>query len=185
MDLSIHLTNKTGEVNNANCSIQIRNATFDTLIDSYMNNTNGGWYNFTYNTSKVGKYYCRQNCTLTGQYTSDTCDFIIQGDEKMSIAISIIIIGIAALFFVLAFAMDTKKHQALKTLFLILAMITILIGLFFAYTTSIDNGASTAIQTALFALYRVGLYAFVIFIAYIVIFYIFSIGMFMRNYSKR
>ncbi len=93
-DLSLHLTNSTGDVTGATCNIQIRNETFLVLEDSVMNEIGGGWYNFTYNTSTTGKYLCRQNCTLGTLFTAETCDFVI--DEGFNVILAIIVILVIA-----------------------------------------------------------------------------------------
>jgi len=89
--LGIHLTNRTGEVLGASCNIQIRNESYFVLEDSVMNEIEGGWYNFTYNTSDLGKYFCRQNCTQGTFYAANTCDFIIEEGIKVITAIILIL----------------------------------------------------------------------------------------------
>ncbi len=182
-DLSIHLTNRTGDVLGATCKAEIRNETYGVLDTITLNEINGGWYNATYNTSKVGKYFCKQNCTQGTFFAAETCDFVIEGDETVSITIAIIIIGTAILFFILSYTTKALQHPALKLFFLIIAMIVVLIGLNFAYINAIDNGASTNVQDLLSSLYRVGLYSFVIFMIYVVIYHVlFPVFMHFRQY---
>lgn len=169
-DLSLHLRNATGDVNGANCSIQIRNSSFNIITNDIMREINNGYYNYTYNTSRTGNYLCRQNCTQGTQYTANTCDFIIKGDEKVSIAISIIIMGMLALFIIIAINLSAREHFALKLFFLILAMLTLLLGINFAHKISIDNGLSQQIQDMLSIQYRIGIYGFFAVMAYIVIY---------------
>ena len=52
-------------------------------------------------------------------------------------------------------------------------MITVIIGLNFAYINSVDGGASSNVQNLLNSLYRVGLYSFVVFMIYVMIYYLF------------
>ena len=78
-DLNIHLTNITGEVSGALCQLQIKNESYNDILNATLNEIGGGWYNYTYNTSKTGKYFCRQNCTMGSLYAAATCDFIIVG----------------------------------------------------------------------------------------------------------
>ena len=58
-DLSVHLNNENGDVEGASCNIQIRNNSFNVLLNDVMNEKDGGWYNYTYNTSRQGIHLCR------------------------------------------------------------------------------------------------------------------------------
>lgn len=114
-DLSIHLSNSTGDVTGANCKVQIRNESFDLLENADMNEINGGWYNYTYNKSQVGKYFCRYNCTQGQLYVAETCDFIIGVDENMALGILVFIpLFIAGFLLVVSWMLDPEKYWALK-----------------------------------------------------------------------
>ena len=114
-DLSLHLKDDDGDVASASCKIQIRNESFDTLVDGDMNEIGGGWYNYTYNTSKTGVYLCRQNCTKGSLFTSGTCDFVIGVDENMSLGMVVFIpLFIAGFLLVVSWMLDSKKYWALK-----------------------------------------------------------------------
>lgn len=121
-DLGIHLSNTTSDVTGANCSIQIRNSSYGVLVDDTMNEIGGGWYNYTYNTTTLGRHYCRQNCTKGGEYTAETCDFIIGEDDKMLLGVIVLIpLFIAGFLFFLAWFLP-EKQWALKTALPLIAL---------------------------------------------------------------
>lgn len=126
-DLSIHLTNKTGEVLGANCSVQIRNDTLELKENLMMNEIGEGWYNATYNTSTVGKYFCRQNCTKGAKYVAGTCDFIIGGEQEMLFAAIVLIPLFITIFLIVLAIMIPKEYWALKVALPIM-------GAFFIFT---------------------------------------------------
>tara|TARA_Y100000310_G_scaffold43010_1_gene40163 strand:+ start:5678 stop:6340 length:663 start_codon:yes stop_codon:yes gene_type:complete len=183
--LSIYLSNLSKEINFSNCNIQIRNDSYGVILDDNYTNMGYGWYNYSYKANKTGLHFCRYNCTYDASFTADTCTFNIEGDENLGITIALIILGVAAIFLVLSFAISSKQHMAIKLLFLIVAMIVMLIGLNFAYIDSIDNGASKAVQSLLSTLYRVGIYAFILFIGYIVVYYIYVVFKHFKQYSNK
>jgi hypothetical protein len=104
-DLGIHVHNSTSSVTGADCNIQIRNETFGIILDDQMNEIGGGWYNYTYNTSRTGKYFCRQNCTSGGIYSAETCDFIIEGETMSPEAIQISLLAISFIIAIVLFIM--------------------------------------------------------------------------------
>ena len=119
-DLTIHLTNSSGEVVGANCSTQIRFKNLSIKDELKHNEINGGLYNLTYNTTKIGKYFCRTNCTLGVSYAAETCDFIIGiGDDNM-LGFIIIIPMLIAIFLLVASRFLSERLWPLK-MFLLLA----------------------------------------------------------------
>ncbi len=94
-DLSIHLSDESGDITGANCQTQIRRANF-TVKDEFTNTeVEGGWYNGTYNSSEPGIFLCRHNCTKGTDFTSGTCDFKIEDNLKVILAVIITILVIA------------------------------------------------------------------------------------------
>ncbi len=115
MDLSIHLTNKTGNVAGAVCQIEVRNESYGVIFNTTLNEIGGGWYNGTYNQSRVGKYFCRQNCTMGKSFTAGTCDFIIGVEDNMIFGMLIAIPLFIALFLlVISWMLDPEKYWAMK-----------------------------------------------------------------------
>ncbi|KKM75544.1 hypothetical protein LCGC14_1389140 [marine sediment metagenome] len=139
-DLSVHLNNENGDVLGANCSIQIRNNSFDVLVDDNMNEVNGGWYNFTYNTSKVGKHLCRTNCTKSGEFTAGNCDFIIEAIEleesNKMIFLFALMFGIALVLLVLALFKEDVTFAALSGMLFVLTAL-------FLWFNGVDLGDRT------------------------------------------
>lgn len=165
-DLSVHLTKRNvGDVTGANCSVQIRNASYDVVLDDVLRETGGGWYNYTYNTSKVGKYYCRQNCTLSGQYNAATCDFLIQGEENMYLGI--IFILIFAIIFMLWLAYYVNV-QAFKFMFIAIAIIMLLVLISIGIIIARDN-ISAGIQDLISTIYSMLITVFIFFGAIIAV----------------
>ena len=125
LDLSIHLSNTTGNVGGANCQVEIRNDTYGVIFNTTLNEIDGGWYNGTYNTSKVGKYFCRQNCTQGSFFAAETCDFVIAGDDTMPIAVILTVIFVISLYFFIMIklftARDFTEHGLIKLLFLMIS----------------------------------------------------------------
>ena len=125
-DLGIHLTNTSGEVEGANCDIQIRNETYNVILNDDMNEIGGGWYNYTYNTTEVGKFFCRQNCTYRTSFAAETCDFIIGVDDDMILGMLPLIPLIIAFFLlVVSLMLDSKKYWAMQIGFVGLAFVFI------------------------------------------------------------
>ncbi len=114
-DLSIHLSNRTGNVLGANCQAEIRNKSYGVIATITLNEVDGGWYNGTYNTSKVGKYFCRQNCTQGSFFAAETCDFVIGVDDNMALGMLIFIpLFIAGFLLVVSWMLDPEKYWAMK-----------------------------------------------------------------------
>jgi len=160
-DLSVHLTNKTGEVLNANCSLQIRNESLNVVLNDDMNEIGGGWYNYTYNTSKVGKYFCRQNCTQGGSYIAGTCDFVIKGVDNMELGIILVAIFviIVYLFLMIFFTLGSfREHGFVKLLLMLLAFWLLLLPVNIARLTNEFNGGSALITSNLNTLYILMVY---------------------------
>lgn len=151
-----HLINRTGDVVGANCSIQIMNSSYGILTNSQMKEIGGGWYNFTYNTSKTGNYLCRQNCTQGTVYGAAVCDFTIKGDKQVPIAIIIVMgIVITVLFILSRFVQIEALKYLLISISAIMTIITLAIGLFLAQDslpTSVQNLMSTAYIVLLYTL---------------------------------
>ena len=162
--LPIHLTNITGEVIGASCftTISFSNYTLKDIIT--MNEIGNGYYNATYNTSQIGTYFCKQNCTLGTEYTSGSCDFIIGGGNKVGALIAIVMIIIAIIIYYLYMVKNLNleslnfKDQSelgvgggIKLLFLIASFWIVLIPLNFAmYLTDIyisNPGISMTLTT--------------------------------------
>ena len=100
-DLSIHLSDESGDITGAECQTQIRNINF-IVIDTFTNNeVNGGWYNATYSSNSSGIFLCRHNCTKGTDFTSEVCDFKIQDDDTMVIAAIITVLAIALIFLII------------------------------------------------------------------------------------
>ena len=115
LDLGIHLSNKTGDVSGALCQVQILNESYGDILNATLNELGGGWYNFTFNTSKVGKYFCRQNCTMGSLFASETCDFIIGVEDNMAFSMIIIIpLFIAIFLLIVSWMLEAEKYWALK-----------------------------------------------------------------------
>ena len=182
-DLSIHLTNITGEVTGANCKTQIRNESYDTLENLDMNEIAGGWYNLTYNQSKVGKYFCRQNCTQGDKYTAETCDFVIRG-EDMSIAIIIMlgIIILVALWLVKNLSTELlAQHGLIKSAIVLFVFWFLLIPLNFGIESLGFNGASASMINLLSNVHTIMIYLNLLLTAYFIIYVIVS---FMRSMNE-
>ena|SRR3990167_9359131 len=113
-DLSIHLTNKTGDVSGANCTAEIRNSTYGVKDTIQLYEINGGYYNATYNTSKIGSYFCRTNCTKDTQFVAGACDFIIKGDQMVMGVIILIPIFITLFLLIIAWLLPQEKYPSLK-----------------------------------------------------------------------
>lgn len=94
-DLSIHLSDESGDITGAICQTQIRFANFSVKDEFTNGEIGGGWYNATYNSSESGTFPCRQNCTKGTDFTSGTCDFKI-GDDNVVIITAIITILVIA-----------------------------------------------------------------------------------------
>lgn len=158
-DLGIHLTNRTGEVLGADCNVQIRNESFGVIQDATMNEIGGGWYNYTYNQSKIGKYFCRQNCTQGTFYVANTCDFIIAGEENMPIAIILAVIFVIIVYFFLLINLFTERtfteHGLIKLLFFMVAFWILLLPVNMAILYNDFNGGPASVTANLEVLYLI------------------------------
>jgi len=126
MDLSIHLSNVTGNVEGATCQAEIRNESYGVIHNVTLNEIGGGWYNATYNQSKVGKYFCRQNCTMGKLFAAETCDFIIGVDDNMALGMLVFIPLFIALFLlIVSWMLDPEKYWALKLGMILLGFVFI------------------------------------------------------------
>src|SRR3990167_6456742 len=173
-DLNIHLTNKTGDVTGANCNTQIRNESYDVLENLQHNEINGGWYNLTYNTSRTGKYFCRQNCTQGDIFTANTCDFIIKSEEKMAIAIAMLLIFIIIAYLVLVILMSRETfsaHGAIKSGIILLCTWFLLIPMDAAIKIN-EKAGDYGISGSLETMYIILIYLNIIITIYFIIFII-------------
>lgn len=178
-DLGLHLTNKTGDVLNANCSIQIRNESYGVILNDRHNEINAGWYNFTYNTSKIGKYFCRQNCTKGDFFAASTCDFVIKGDDKMPLAVIISVIFVLAIYFLILINLFNQRafteHGLLKILFLMIAFWAILFPINMAVLYNDANGGPAGVTDNLETMYQVMIYLNYFITFYFVLWFIFQL----------
>ncbi len=129
-DLGVHLTNITGDVTGATCNVQIRNESYIVLDNFVMNEIGNGFYNATYNTSRIGKFFCRQNCTQGTFFAAETCDFVIEGDEKLAIAITLLLLFVISAYLVLVIIMSKETfsvHGAVKVGMLLITIWFLLI----------------------------------------------------------
>ena len=158
-DLSIHLSKNTGIATGATCQAEIRNSSYDVIHNVTLNEINGGWYNATYNQSKIGKYFCRQNCTQGTFYIANTCDFIIAGEENMPIAIILAVIFVIIVYFFLLVNLFTARtfteHGLIKLLFLMVAFWILLLPINMAILYNDFNGGPASVTSNLEVLYLI------------------------------
>ena len=158
-DLSIHLSNNTGVVSGAICQVEIRNKSYGVIHNANLNEIDGGWYNATYNQSQIGKYFCRQNCTKGDLFAADTCDFIIKGDEKMPIAVILVVIFVILIYFFLLINLFTQRtfseHGLIKLMFLMIAFWVLLLPVSMAIQYNDADGGPAAVTTYLELLYQI------------------------------
>ena len=159
LDLSIHLSNRTGNVLGALCQAEIRNDTYNVIFNTTLNEIDGGWYNGTYNTSKVGKYFCRQNCTLGTFFAAETCDFVIEGDSQMPIAVILTIIFVISVYFFILIKLFTERqfteHGMIKLLFYMTAFWILLLPLNIAIQYNDFEGGPIVVTEHLELLYEI------------------------------
>ena len=162
LDLSVHLTNRTGVVLGATCNVQIRNDTYDVIETITLNEIDGGWYNATYNTSTIGKYFCVQNCTQGTFFIADTCDFIIQGERQMPIAVIGSVIFVIAIYFFILIRLFSERefteHGLVKLMFFLIAFWAILLPLNMAVEFNEFNGGPPDVTDNLNLLYTIIVY---------------------------
>ncbi len=175
-DLSIHLTNITGNVGGAICQAEIRNNTYDVIFNITLNEINGGWYNGTYNQSKIGKYFCRQNCTKGDMFAAETCDFIIKGEETMPIAVILTVIFVIFVYFFLLVGLFTQRtfteHGLIKLLFFMIAFWVLLIPITMAVQYNDVNGGPAAVTDMLELLYRIMIWLNSFIIVYFILWFL-------------
>ena len=161
-DLSVHLTNRTGNVLGATCSAEIRNTSYDVLDTINLNEINGGWYNGTYNNSKIGKYFCKQICTQGTFFVSDTCDFVIEGDKQMPIAVILTVIFVILVYFFILIRLITERefteHGLIKLLFYMIAFWILLLPLNMAIQYNHFEGGPVVVTEHLELLYQIMVY---------------------------
>ncbi len=162
LDLSIHLTNISGVVSGAVCKAEIRNQSYDSIAIITLNEISGGWYNGTYNTSRIGKYFCTQNCTQGSFFIAETCDFVIEGDEKMPIAVILTVIFVIIFYFFIMIklftARDFSEHGLITLLFLMIAFWILLLPLNMAVQYNDDSGGPVAVTGQLNLLFTIMVY---------------------------
>lgn len=174
---NFYLYNKTG-----NNLVQLEQNTPDTNLDFEFL---VGGNNFSY----IGNYAYLINCNSSteGGFSEIPIEVTSSGNsgkETMSITFSIILIGVSLIFLLLSYSFDDEEHVALKILFLFIGMITLIISLNYSYLTSIDTGISLPVQSLLLTAYRLSLYGFILFTAYIVVYYIYTALNHFKKYSK-
>ena len=176
IDLSVHLTNKTGEVIGANCQAEVRNESYDVIHNVTLNDIGGGWYNATYNQSKVGKYFCRQNCTQGKLFAAETCDFVIAGEETMPIAVVLIVIFVILVYFFLLISLFTARtfteHGLIKMLFFMIAFWILLLPVNMAVQYNDANGGPVAVTGHLELLYQIMIWLNSFIIVYFMLWFI-------------
>ena len=196
-NLIIITANVTSSINATNIATYLNiNSDFVFLSETPRNQTIGAvwtnnatqvrWFVFAPATPPEATYYTNVSYTTNSStIQGQTKKLNIETSEKMGITASIILIGIALLFFVISFSLNSKTHGALKLLFLVFSILMIPIALNYVYLNSIETGASVEVQNTLQGVYRLSIYAVVLFLAYIVIYYIYSALMFYKMYAKR
>ncbi len=161
-DLSVHLTNKTGNVLGATCSAEIRNESYDILDTISLNEINGGWYNGTYNRSKVGTFFCKQNCSQGKFFSAATCDFVIEGDAQMPIAVILTVIFVIFVYFLILIRLITERefteHGLIKLLFYMTAFWILLLPLNMAIQYNDFEGGPVVVTEHLELLYQIMVY---------------------------
>ena len=158
-DLSVHLTNTSGVVLGAVCQADIRNESYDSIATITLNEINGGWYNGTYNTSRIGKFFCIQNCTQGNFYAAETCDFVIEGDAQMPIAVILTVIFVVSIYFFLLIRLLTERqfteHGLIKLLFYMTAFWIMLLPVNMAIQFNDFNGGPSVVTDHLELLYEI------------------------------
>ena len=161
-DLSVHLTNRTGNVLGATCSAEIRNSSYGVLDTISLNEIDGGWYNGTYNRSDVGKFFCSQNCTQGTFFAAETCDFVIEGNQQMPIAVIITVIFVIFVYFFILVRLITERefteHGLIKLLFYMTAFWILLLPLNMAIQYNDFEGGPVVVTEHLELLYQIMVY---------------------------
>ena len=178
------------------CELNIYNKTGNSILNSIMafdNNPSNKMFNHTVlssNFSNLGLYPFIVHCNTSSVGGFHTGDFLVtntgKAEQPINIGVATVLMIIAALFIFLLMSnfIDGLQHPYLRLFFLIMTMIIVLLAINFAYITSVDNGASEGLQGVLSNLYRVGIYSFVIFMIYVMLYYvIYPILMHFKQYK--
>lgn len=176
-DLSIHLTNSSGDVEGATCKIQIRNGSKVVILEDDLNEIGNGWYNYTYNNSDTGIYNCRQNCTQGKLFVAGTCDFVIEGDDKVALAAIIAIILVIGVYLWIISNFSTEKlseHGMVKTILFAGVLWMLLLPVNFAIESLGQNGATDSMIGIMSTMHIVMIYLNVAATFYLIIFMIIS-----------
>lgn len=153
-DLSIHLSDETGDITGAECNTEIRDDNFSVIKVIAHNEIDGGWYNATYSSNESGTFPCRHNCTKGTDFTSETCDFKIRTNEKMIITAIIVILALALIFLIIGIWKQDFNFGFLS------GFLFVIIGIYI-FTTglpSFDNFVSNSL-----AIILMGLGAYILF----------------------
>lgn len=188
IDLSVHLTDSTGEVVLANCSVRIMNENYTLIENIKMEEIGNGWYNATYNTSETGYYLCRQNCTKDDDYIAGTCNFIIQGDENMPLTAIISLIMVILVYIALVFFFNSQifsEHGLVKVSLIALIIWMMLIPVSFAMETVAFNGGSQRMADAMLLMFKVMTWINILFTFYMVLYLIVSFVRSMQENVKQ
>ncbi len=149
-DLSVHLSNRTGNVLGAICQAEIRNESYGVIATINLNEIDGGWYNGTYNTSKIGKFFCMQNCTQGAFFASETCDFVIGVEDNMALGMLVFIpLFIAMFLLIVSWMLDSEKYWALKLGMILLGFVFIFQAYWFNNLIISEFFASSNITNAI------------------------------------
>lgn len=170
-DLGVHVSNVSGDVLGADCRIQIRNSSYNTVVNTDMNEIGGGWYNFTYNTTTRGIHFCRHNCTQGPLFVSETCDFIIEGDDQVSLSAVFVTLFIISIYLIMLFILQSRmfaEHGGVKIALIVLILWMMLLPLNIVVEFNEFNVGPTTVTTQLELLYRIMIY-----INYAATFYLF------------
>lgn len=180
-DLSVYLSNGTGSISGATCQVEIRNKSLQAIYNATLTEIRGGWYNTTYNTSEVGKYFCRQNCTKESFYTAEACNFIIEGEETMNLAI-ILMFGVFA--FILTALAITTQQLILKGFFMLMDLGIVVLGINTAKLIAVAGGASASIVKMLNTAFSVGIWMLYTLVAIGAIYGLYHAFIYLRNLTK-
>ncbi len=175
-DLSVHLSNNTGVVTGATCQAEIRNEDYDVIHNVTLNEIDGGWYNGTYNQSKIGKYFCRQNCTMGALFVAETCDFVIAGEVNMPVAVILVVIFVIFVYFFLLVGLFTARtfseHGLIKLLFFMIAFWILLVPINMAVLYNNFNGGPVAVTDMLELLHQIMIWLNSFIIVYFILWFL-------------
>lgn len=100
------------------------------------------------------------------------------------LAISAMILGIMALFFLISLIFREKEHIALKLFFLFVAIYISFLGINYALQLAIDNSSSTAVKNTIISIHQLNIYVLFGFTGYFIFYYIYRLIIYTRNYVK-